>query len=250
MISLESSVGLGGRNNPIDVAVVQQLLKTWFTRFFKTKGRSTSRITPSLKINGECFQTMINLINNIQTTQVGMQQPDGRIDPLGATFKAILPQINSPSTTTKQLLFGPAPANTGLLAKVNPDRFRKLFIKQAGLGLTITKGEDLLHFFNFLQNDPNIKDIRWATYILATVHKETGASFKPVEETGKGKTKRYAKPMESATNYTSTRIKPWTRRLHISPRLTVCGMGHLPKATISSATTLLAKNAITKMHVT
>jgi hypothetical protein len=48
--------------------------------------------------------------------------------------------------TAKEPLFGSLPWNTGLLTKVNPQRFRKLVIKQSGLGLTITKGEDLLVF--------------------------------------------------------------------------------------------------------
>ncbi len=66
----------------------------------------------------------------------------------------------------------------GLLPKVNPQRFRKFYIKQKGLGLTVTKSEELLVFFNFLQTDPDIQDIRWAAYMLATAHKETSCSFK------------------------------------------------------------------------
>ncbi len=50
----------------------------------------------------------------------------------------------------------------------------------------------MLGFFNFLQNDPEIQDIRWAAYILATVHKETGLSFKPNEEYAKGGHNTYA----------------------------------------------------------
>ena len=72
-----------------------------------------------------------------------MKAPDGRVDPGGKTFNAILSQTKPTAATTRELLFGPAPANTGLLTRVNPQRFRKLVIKQAGLGLTLTKGEDL-----------------------------------------------------------------------------------------------------------
>jgi hypothetical protein len=192
-ISLDAAVGAGGRNNPIDVAVIQCLLKNYFTQVFRTKGRSTSKVSPTLQIDGECSQALIDLIKNVQTTDIGMKTPDGRIDPAGKTIKAVLAQTKPSAATNKELLFGPAPANTGLLTKVNPQHFRKLVIKQAGLGLTLTKGEDLLGFFNFLQNDPDILDIRWAAYMLATVIKETSYSFKSsVIEAGKGGAAKYA----------------------------------------------------------
>jgi hypothetical protein len=194
---LEAPVGVGGRNNPIDVAVIQRLLKEYFTQCFTTKGRSTSSVPPCLQIDGECSKNTIDLIKKIQTTDLGMKVPDGRVDPMGKTIKAILAQTKPGAATTKELLFGTAPANTGLLTKVNPQRFRSSVIKQAGLGLTITKGEDLLGFFNFLQNDPDIQDIRWAAYMLATVHVETTCSFKPsVEEYGKGAGRPYGKPRQ------------------------------------------------------
>ncbi|MBT8341191.1 MAG: hypothetical protein KJP07_14335, partial [Desulfatitalea sp.] len=100
------------------------------------------------------------------------------------------------AATAKALLFGPLPPNTGLLTKVNPKLFRKLYIKQSGLGLTLTKGEDLLGFFKFLQNDSEITDIRWAAYMLATADKETGQSFLSNEEDGKGAGFDYGKPKQ------------------------------------------------------
>ena len=196
--SIEATVGLGGHNHPIDVAVIQHLLKTYFTRYVSVKGRSTSVIPPPMDIDGECTQALIELIKTVQATALGMKHPDGRIDPMGKTLKQIIAQAHPCAADTCELLFGILPPNAGLLNKVNPQRLRKFFIKQAGLGLALTKGEDLLGFFNLLQNDPEIQDIRWAAYILATVHKETGLSFMPNEEYAKGGHNTYAIPQNVA----------------------------------------------------
>lgn len=41
----------------------------------------------------------------------------------------------------------------------------------------------------FINN--NYKDLRWLAYMLATVYHETDKTFKPIEEYGKGKGKKY-----------------------------------------------------------
>jgi hypothetical protein len=191
-VTIEGSAGLAGRNYPFDVAVVQKLLIDYFTQIIPVKGRSSRVIQPAIAIDGECSQALIDLINAVQTTALGQKKADGRIDPGGRTFAEIVAQIN-PAIEIRDLLFGPAPGHTGLLPKVNPQRFRKFYIKQKGLGLTITKGEELLVFFNFLQYDPDIQDIRWGAYMLATADKETGQSFKPdAKEALKNKAASYA----------------------------------------------------------
>lgn len=45
-----------------------------------------------------------------------------------------------------------------------------------------------------LEGDNYISDIRWAAYMLATVKHETGHSFQPVREGGRGKGMAYGKP--------------------------------------------------------
>lgn len=196
LLSIEGSVGVGGRNNPIDVAIIQRLLKAYFGKVTGGKGRAIGIISPAIKIDGECSQTLMNQIKTAQTTALGMKKPDGRVDPMGKTLKKLIAQTKPTASTMKGLLFGPTPTNTGVLTKVDPKRFRKYFIKQPGLGLTITKGEDLLGFFKFLQNDPDIKDIRWAAYMIATALKETGRSFKPIVEHGKGGNANYGKSVQ------------------------------------------------------
>lgn len=181
---LKYSVGSAGHNKPVDVAVVQYLLKEYFTKIIPVKGRSSMPQSPSLKIDGECSPDLIRLIKDFQTETFGTKNPDGRIDPHGRTFQKLTSAPKYTGARPKTILFGLSPANTGILAKVDPKRFRRLFGRQ--LGLTVTKGEDLLGFFGFLQQDKNIDDIRWAAYMLATAFRETDSTFLPVEETGKG----------------------------------------------------------------
>ena len=147
--SIEAPVGLGGHNHPIDVAVIQQLLKTYFTQYVSVKGRSTSVIPPPIQIDGECTQVFIELTKNVQSTALGMKHPDGRIDPMGKTLKQITAQTNPRAANACELLFGPLPPNAGLLSKVNPQRFRKGYIKQAGLGLAPYQGRGLARLFQF-----------------------------------------------------------------------------------------------------
>lgn len=196
-LSLEGSVGLCGRNNPIDVAVIQRLLISYFKQSNKVKDRPAAKISPFFRTDGECTQELFDLVKKFQAEAIGMKYPDGRVDPLGKTFKQMTSQMKPILTSVKEFLFGPDPGNTGVLTKVNPEKLRKFFIKQTGLGLTTTNGEDLLGFFNFLQNDPDIQDIRWAAYILATVHHETTFSFKVNKiEDGKGGNKKYAENIQ------------------------------------------------------
>ncbi|MBI5894519.1 MAG: hypothetical protein HZB24_00385 [Desulfobacterales bacterium] len=67
-VTIEGSVGLAGRNYPIDVAVVQKLLIDYFTQIIPVKRRSSRVITPTIAIDGECNQALIDLIKEVQTT--------------------------------------------------------------------------------------------------------------------------------------------------------------------------------------
>jgi len=51
--NIEGSVGLCGRNYPIDVAVVQKLLIDYFTQIIPVKRRSSRVITPAIAVDGE-----------------------------------------------------------------------------------------------------------------------------------------------------------------------------------------------------
>jgi len=188
---LKDAVGSACRNKPVDVAVTQCLLKSYCTKTIPIKGRSCMSQAPPIRVDGECSPDFIRFIKNFQTETNGTKNPDGRIDPHGRTFKNLTSSPKYTGATPKTILFGPSPADTGILTKVDPKRFRKLFGRE--LGLTVTKGEDLLGFFGFLQQDKNIDDIRWAAYMIATAYIETGLSFLPIKEKGEGAGKPYGK---------------------------------------------------------
>lgn len=46
------------------------------------------------------------------------------------------------------------------------------------------------------QSNPLYKDIRWLAYIMATVYHETGKTFEPIEEIGKGIRKPYGRKIK------------------------------------------------------
>jgi predicted chitinase len=206
LLRLEGSVGNNGRNNPIDVAVIQTLMKRAYSRVVPIVRRSSQILIPPNRVTGLCTPELIGWIERFQREMLNIKKPDGRIDPDGRTFMALMihvarlpgPLRHPPlGTTVKSLLFGPKPGNAGLLTRVDPKMFRTLYIKQNGLGLTLTNGEELLIFFGFLQKDPEITDIRWAAYMLATVHKETMFSFKAsTKEGGRGGESAYAQAVQ------------------------------------------------------
>ena len=153
-VNIKQSVGFGGSNKPIDVAVIQRLLKAYFTEVaIPVKGKSSQMRTPSIGVDGESSSTLVDLIKDVQSKDMGVKHPDGRIDPYGKTLQTIASDLHCTGGDAKTILFGPALANSDLLPKVDAGRFRKLFLRQVGEGLTITKGEDLLGFFGFLQKD-------------------------------------------------------------------------------------------------
>lgn len=53
------------------------------------------------------------------------------------------------------------------------------------------KKEGMNTIITFLENDPYMADIRWCAYVLATIGRECGGEWAPVEETGKGKGREY-----------------------------------------------------------
>lgn len=204
MNQIQHSVGFAGSNKPIDVAVVQHLLKVYLSSrpCVSVKGRCVSNPADKITVNGIYLPIVGDTIKDFQANVMRAKKPDGKASPNGPTLKKFIEYLPSHKKMgdAKTILFGSSPVNTGILTKVNAKQFRQFYTKQSNivpgqpnLGLTITKGEDLLGFFDMLQNDPDIQDIRWAAYMLATVHKESQFSFLPVEENDKGITKPYGK---------------------------------------------------------
>ena len=60
---------------------------------------------------------------------------------------------------------------------------------------------------SFIERDPDITDVRWAAYVLATVRWECAGTWQPIEEYGKGAGHSYGKPVtvkKDGKTYTNT----------------------------------------------
>jgi putative chitinase len=60
---------------------------------------------------------------------------------------------------------------------------------------------------SFIERDPEIDDVRWAAYLLATVKWECADTWQPIEEYGKGAGHAYGKPVtvkKDGKSYTNT----------------------------------------------
>jgi putative chitinase len=58
----------------------------------------------------------------------------------------------------------------------------------------LTHEANLRQLLGFIAADPTIQDQRWVAYILATVRHETGFTYAPVEEIGRGAGHPYGAP--------------------------------------------------------
>src|SRR5262245_61460605 len=79
MTLIKASVGRGGTNQADDVRLVQELLN---------KRRPAAQ--KPLLVTGSIDSETIAAIENFQIRVVNVATPDGRIDPDGKTFKALL----------------------------------------------------------------------------------------------------------------------------------------------------------------
>lgn len=69
------------------------------------------------------------------------------------------------------------------LQKINKKIFFVEYKKQFGT-LSQNQVNGLDQLLSFLENDKFIFDYRWAAYILATIHHETGFTYQPIKEKG------------------------------------------------------------------
>lgn len=87
MASLSASVGRGARNVPSDVKLVQELLNGHMHKL--------APLGP-LVADSKAGNATFRAIEAFQSKMLGMQRPDGRIDPGGRTFKALLDTSSRP----------------------------------------------------------------------------------------------------------------------------------------------------------
>ncbi|WP_420137752.1 hypothetical protein [Sphingomonas sp.] len=166
---MRASVGEGGKNKPADVAIVQDLLN-----------RQPTTMT-QLKLDGLTSQELTDAIKKYQEEVMKSPEPDGRVDAGGGTYKRLLKDA---AESTADQLFGSRRASLQPTTRtaVVEDLYKKQFgSTPAGLTTVVSA----------LIADVDITDIRWAAYMMATVKRETGDTFQPIEEWGKGKGKDY-----------------------------------------------------------
>lgn len=77
---ISKSVGIGGVNKPDDVAEVQGLLNGFVKRLE----------SPALEVDGDCGHKTKAAIIAFQDDVVGMEAPDGRVDPGGRTWTQLV----------------------------------------------------------------------------------------------------------------------------------------------------------------
>tara|TARA_R110001583_G_scaffold112917_6_gene263173 strand:- start:61865 stop:62866 length:1002 start_codon:yes stop_codon:yes gene_type:complete len=193
-VEILHSVGQGGKNKAIDVALIQALLKAYYlsVKVDDMQDKSDDEYDFSLlPVNGRSSDFLISAINRFQQDIVHMKVPDGRVDPKGGSFNKLMFVQDIEPVSLMKTLFPIDELDTSFLSGIPTEGFKKLFKQYHGL--TISKGEDLAGFFNQLKHDSDIMCFEWAAYMLATAYHETTFSFMPKSEVGQGRGYRYAK---------------------------------------------------------
>lgn len=165
---LSASVGRGGRNKPIDVAIVQFLLNNCFY---------DDPAVPFLPIDGQADQALDAQITLLQKALLKIPKPGGRLDRSGKSI-AVLRSQTVGSFLPK--IFGQE-QNFDLWARMNTETMLRLVERQFDT-LDQASKNGFRELFGRILFDPKLYDIRWGAYMLATVKAETGR-YLPIEET-------------------------------------------------------------------
>ncbi len=190
LTKLTGSVGKGGKNRPLDVLVVQRLL-------LGTKETYTGQ--KSLKPDGYNGPNTEKQIGLFQQHVLGIKNPDKRVDPEGNTHKKLREVVRKDYVNKHKEA---AAANQKHL--INTPHFINLYKKQYP---KTTSTIDLKKLLDECCADGKITDIRWIAYMLATVKRECGNTWKPIKEWGKGKGKDYSEVIEVTDPVTKKKKK-------------------------------------------
>jgi hypothetical protein len=173
--AITGAVGPSRANAPIDVALVEDLLN-----------RAQSQ-EPAIAVDGLTTGPLFTRIEAFQGKVMKLAHPDSRVDPGGRTWQALSQQARKVPVNPK-LVQGSD--SWGAWGSLDVDNFADLYTRQfketrPGLKVLLTA----------IRDDPDVPDIRWAAYMLATAWKETfewiaGTRFEPVKEVGGGRSHR------------------------------------------------------------
>lgn len=134
MISINSSVGKGGKNLPKDVKSVQALVNV----YLRSAGGSP------IPVGGICTDFLISAITDFQLNQMKLKNTDGRVEPGGKTLLHLKQVLDK--TFKAQAISAP---NFGLVTwdseGTEGGRYhsRKLHVPSPSSGLTIGRGYDM-----------------------------------------------------------------------------------------------------------
>lgn len=136
MWHIGSSVGEKGTNHSNDVKLIQALLNVNFRNQNKSK---------TLKISGSADKETLAAIKEFQQDTMGTKNPDGRVDPGGKTFHALLKILKQQLNDKKSLVEPKEGIVTFKSEGTEGGRYhsRILHVPSSGSGLTVGRGYDM-----------------------------------------------------------------------------------------------------------
>jgi hypothetical protein len=165
--------------------------------------------SPNLKIDEQFDQSTHEAVIKFETT-AGLTPADGVVDAktwaamgkqLGydaerldrmAKSLNLIPPLLMP-TWLSNLAIAPM-LLTGTL-KFSRSTFFEMYMEEYG-PLSSSKFQGLEGLLDNIESDPDIRDVRWAAYMLATVKHECADTWQPIEEYGKGSGRDYGKAVK------------------------------------------------------
>jgi len=97
---------------------------------------------------------------------------------------------------------------------IDVDKFCSAYASSLPHG-NLSAAAGLHALLDFIVTDPDITDIRWAAYMLATVKHECANKWQPIEEFGKGKNRPYGEPATIADADGTTYINTYYGRGYV-----------------------------------
>ena len=182
---LTNSVGHGARNAPLDVLVLQRLLLGTTKKYFGKK---------VLKPDGYYGSKTEEQLKLFQSAALGNKHPSKKVIPDDLTHKALVASLSQNFLKKHK-----EAALLNQVQVIDYEHFIKIYKKQFPNEQAFN---DLKKLLIECVMDPHITDIRWIAYMLATVKRECGRTWKPIKERGKGKGKLYGSVHDVPTTST------------------------------------------------
>lgn len=176
--TLSFAVGHRSKNIPNDVLKVQKLLNF---------NQGCFKGSELLDEDGICGNKTITQIRLFQKNVSKFVNPDSIVTPLGRTYQDLIKRVNLPREAQRRI----SPTKTPPRHEVDISRFMDLFVKQFP---SMTSHHNVRELLRRMLIDRRITDLRWIPYVLATILRECGQEFKPVNEIGLGRSKPYGRP--------------------------------------------------------